>query len=90
MTDAINFDDNVPMPTEKKKRKAAPERSLLLKMAVGQSFFEPEDDDAKLDAYTRLKHRGGYATRKSDCKLKFEVHEVTENGINGARIWRTA
>lgn len=88
MTEASMFDKGIPLPP--KTRRASAPRSVLLKMGVGDSFFEPEDDTSKLDAYSRLMHRGGYASRKSDGAMKFEVREVTENGVNGARIWRTA
>lgn len=88
MTETLKFDKGIAIPP-KTRRPSAP-RSDLLKMAVGDSFFEAEDDTTKLDAYSRLMHRGGYASRKTDGAMKFEVREVTENGVNGARIWRTA
>lgn len=53
----------------------------LRDMAVGESFFVPGVHQRQIGASIR------YAT--CDCR-KFATRRVTENGVRGLRIWRTA
>lgn len=51
-------------------------------MEVGDSFFAPRDDFPHAGDAARVyaHHRKG--------KVKFRTRNVTENGVNGTRVWR--
>jgi hypothetical protein len=77
---AVKVDSGVPMPGKMAGRK--PERIYpWIEMHIGDSFFVP----LKQSTVARAAYNAGirYA-------LKFSTRAVTENGIAGTRVWRTA
>lgn len=71
----FKVDKNIPPPTRKAKYPFA-------EMQVGDSFFVP-------DMTTRSLQNAASYYRKT-LNYKFESKAREENGVKGARIWRTA
>lgn len=73
----ITLDDNVPMPTVSR---AAAKLYPWDTMDVGQSFFVPNGKTI------------GTQASKAGAKygVKFTCRKVTEHGVEGVRVWRTA
>lgn len=79
----IQIDHNIPMPTP-----SAPEGYPFADMQPGDSFFVPAGRAgcAKLRVYvnaaaTRYRKASGH-------NIKIRSFRVTENGVDGLRVWR--
>ena len=72
----FDVDDNVPMPT-----KGAPgwKKYPFAEMEVGHSFFAPLPSTMLSNASINWGKAHG---------RRFSVRKVTENGVQGARVWR--
>lgn len=98
---AIELEDNVPLPESKRFGRAASTGGTQLDkypfatMAVGQSFFVPQDNPPQRDedGKEKPKHRT-FSTVVSNANKKyaprnFRVVESEKNGVMGARVHRT-
>lgn len=88
MSDLPKFDKNVPIPPRKSRRgRPGVKRSPMWFLEVGESYFAPfsEKKPANVAAYARVvKRRSAFEGKPRT----FEVHETTENGVEGVRVWR--
>ena len=83
-TETPTFEKHVPIPATT-RASAGPRGSKwpFALMAVGDSKFYP---DVKLDTI-----RGAcWAVRTKNKAFKFVVRAVTENDVEGVRVWRVA
>ena len=89
----IKLDDNVPIPPiTGRGRKTSP--LPFDEMAVGQSFFMP-NTEAMPNAARAMGSKASIMNRKymleGDIATRnYIARSVVENGIEGARVWRTA
>ena len=89
----IKLDDNVPVPPiTGRGRKTSP--LPFDEMAVGQSFFMP-NTEAMPNAARAMGSKASIMNRKymleGDIATRnYIARSVVENGIEGARVWRTA
>lgn len=74
---AITLDNDIPLPTVDMTKKKSDERILMETMNVGQSFFTSEKTLGTLTGMAR-------ACRPN----KYNLRTVSENGIEGVRVWR--
>ena len=79
----MQFDDDVPIP--ERTRRIAPSKYNLSAITVGQSFFCPSKNGTQCPALWaaanyKHRHRG----------WNYIARAVTEEGIEGVRIWCTA
>lgn len=86
----FTIQDNVPLPEAGRGSGAVPGQKFLptIKIAalqVGQSGFVPGD----VVDYRHLQNRIS-ATRIRHPALQFAMRKVTEGGVAGHRVWRTA
>ena len=86
MTMTIQIDKNIPIPDEPKLHGNT--RYPWLEMNIGDSFFqEPQGSEDQTACRTRM-----VVARCGRRKLHGEdyvIARVTENGIDGVRIWKT-
>ena len=91
MATLFQIDNDVELPSAGRSgglRSARTETIFALK--PGQSFFVAKDKACKAsDISKQLSTNYGYV-RKSHPNRRFAVRTVTENGKEGARIWRLA
>ncbi len=75
---ALKIDKQVPLPSGRRGNR--PEVLQALKtMEVGDSFFYPDIRDS---------FRGNVYWRAGYVGIKVTVKRVTEDGIDGVRVWR--
>ena len=72
----LTFESSIAMPD--RKFPGVKGGSMLKEMNIGDSYF-----DAKYSP-TRI------STAKKNLGYKFSTRTVTENGVTGIRVWRTA
>lgn len=91
MANLFKIDDNVSLPSAGRGgiiRSARTETIIALK--PGQSFFVAKDKACKgSDIAKQLSSNYG-SVRKTYPDRRYAVRTVTENGKEGARIWRLA
>lgn len=75
----FKIDDNIPVHKPRQKRQA---KYPIPDLEVGQSFFLPGENASQL-----LSSTAGHYT--ADGQKKFTIRQAKENGVFGARLWRT-
>jgi hypothetical protein len=80
MTDEV-YRNDIPLPQPKRGRMNESLTALAMGCPVGSSFFVPGITSQKLGGGLSYVRRKGMA---------FSCRNVTENGVAGVRIWRTA
>ena len=79
MSAAFQISNDVPIPANRAHGNAKyPWRD----MQVGSSFFIPGRTAGAL--------AGAKSTAKKNTGFRFTTRTVTENGVNGCRVWRVA
>jgi hypothetical protein len=89
MPTLFKIDDNVELPSVGRFgsiRSARTETILALK--PGQSFFVAKDKACKASDVAKQLSSNYGSIRKNHPNRRFAVRSVTENGKEGARIWR--
>lgn len=80
---AIEIQKDIPLPNRNGYGEAEEIRNAFKKMKVGESFFLPLDPN-------RSSFRTNVIYRARLQNIKVTTRKVTENGIDGFRVWRFA
>lgn len=82
----IKIDKNVPMP--EKNRPGRKPKYPFREMQVGDSFFVPRPEARSTKQHRALLYKaaGKYRLRKPGFSVV--IRPVTENGVEGVRVWR--
>lgn len=84
----LRVDDNVP-PPRSYNSKGFSAMLPLSQMAVGQSFFVPEEMARRYKSSLRkLLMMAIYPVKRAEAK-KFQIADTVEDGKAGCRVWRT-
>ena len=82
----VQIDKNIPVPVETEVWGNT--RYPWLEMAIGDSFFQsPRGSEDQKACRTRLVN--ARANRRKERGEDYVIAYVTENGIDGVRVWKT-
>lgn len=76
----MTVDDDVPIP-DRGKSAGSPGKYRFRDLQAGQSMFLPGDEGRKMEGAAWV-----FAHRNKDFGLT--TRRVTENGVDGVRVWR--
>ena len=82
----IQIDKNIPVPAETEVSRNT--RYPWLEMDIGDSFFQsPHGSEDQKACRTRMV--GARTNRRREHGEDYVIACVTENGIDGVRVWKT-
>ena len=82
----IQIDKNIPVPAETELRGNT--KYPWLEMGIGDSFFQSPDGSEDQKA-CRTRMVGARTNRRREHGEDYVIACVTENGIDGVRVWKT-
>ena len=82
----IQIDKNIPVPAETKVWGNT--KYPWLEMGIGDSFFQSPDGSEDQKA-CRTRMVGARTNRRREHGEDYVIACVTENGIDGVRVWKT-
>ena len=82
----VKIDKNIPVPAETELRGNT--KYPWLEMGIGDSFFQSPDGSEDQKA-CRTRMVGARTNRRREHGEDYVIACVTENGIDGVRVWKT-
>jgi len=82
----IQIDKNIPVPAETEVWRNT--KYPWLEMGIGDSFFQSPDGSEDQKA-CRTRMVGARTNRRREHGEDYVIACVTENGIDGVRVWKT-
>jgi hypothetical protein len=84
------IDDDVPLPEPVRKPKEHGYNAAMRRMQPGQSVFLPGYARNAASRATGEKAMNMQYARRTMPGTTWAIRTVTENGVRGVRVWRTA
>jgi hypothetical protein len=82
----FKIDSNVPLPTRVRRSSSLEKQYPFKDLDPGQSFFVPKSEAKPTSLQSGISRMN---KRTPADGMKFTIRPVTENGVEGSRIWRT-